>query len=134
MLRLIFGIIAGFFVFFAIVYGVGFVMRASWADYAAVADAMTFTLPMLLARLAIGVVASLVAGRVAAMLVSKPDTAAAALGIVLVVFFVPVHVQLWDNFPIWYHLFFLLSLIPLSVAGARIGRSRKQIESGALPG
>ena len=32
----------------------GLIMRGAWPEYASVADAMTFTLPMLLARLAIG--------------------------------------------------------------------------------
>jgi hypothetical protein len=123
MLKTILATVAGFVVFFAFAYGVGFAMRASWPEYAAVADALTFTLPMLIARLSIGVVATLVAGRVAAAIAVKPTAAAIAAGISLVVFFVPVHIRLWDKFPVWYHLFFLISLIPLSFAGSRIARS-----------
>lgn len=120
MLKTILAIVAGFFAFFAFAYGVGFAMRASWPEYAAVADALRFTLPMMIARLSIGVVATLVAGRVAAAITMKPTVAATALGILLVVFFIPVHIQLWHKFPVWYHLFFLSSLIPLSFAGSRI--------------
>lgn len=128
MLKTIVAVVAGFFVFFAIVYGVGLVMRVSWSDYAAVADPIAFTLPMLIARLAIGVVAALVAGWATARLASKPHAAAIALGILLVVFFIPVHVQLWSSFPVWYHLFFLLTLLPLSVAGGIMaGRRLRQV-------
>ena len=120
MLKTIFSVVAGFFTFFAIMYGIGFVMRMSWPHYAAVAEAMNFSLLMLLARLAIGVVAALAAGHVAARLATKPKSSAIAVGIVLVVFFLPVHVTLWDSFPIWYHLIFLVSLIPLTAMGARL--------------
>jgi hypothetical protein len=125
-------VIAGFFVWFAIVYVLGFVMRTTWSDYAAVAEAMTFTLPMMFARLSIGIVASLVAGRVAAGMAPKPMAAAIALGVVLLLFFIPEHILLWNNFPVWYHLFFLLSLIPLSMLGARIGRRVGKVEAGAV--
>ena len=40
------------------------------------------------------------------------------VGLVLLALFVPVHVQLWDRFPVWYHLTFLVSLAPLVVIGA----------------
>jgi len=35
--------------------------------------------------------------------------------------------MLWDKFPLWYHLTFLLSLVPLTYVGARIP-SRAVIE------
>ena len=35
----------------------------------------------------------------------------------LVVLFIPVHVWLWDEFPLWYHATFLVSLLPLTAAG-----------------
>jgi hypothetical protein len=41
-------------------------------------------------------------------------------GAILLVAFVPVHLGLWDKFPVWYHLTFLLSLVPLIYLGGRI--------------
>jgi hypothetical protein len=41
-------------------------------------------------------------------------------GILLLVGFVPVHISLWDKFPIWYHCTFLLSLVPLTYLGGGI--------------
>lgn len=41
-------------------------------------------------------------------------------GVLLLLAFIPQHIMLWDKFPLWYHLTFLLSLVPLTYAGARI--------------
>jgi len=38
-------------------------------------------------------------------------------GVLLLVAFIPQHVMLWDKFPVWYHLTFLLSLVPLTYLG-----------------
>jgi hypothetical protein len=38
-------------------------------------------------------------------------------GVLLLIGFIPVHVMLWDKFPVWYHLAFLLSLVPLTYLG-----------------
>jgi hypothetical protein len=35
--------------------------------------------------------------------------------------FIPEHVMLWEKFPVWYHLAFLLSLVPLTYVGGRFG-------------
>jgi hypothetical protein len=40
--------------------------------------------------------------------------------------FLPVHVQLWNAFPIWYHLAFLVPLVPLVVVGAALVRGRTE--------
>jgi uncharacterized membrane protein YhdT len=36
--------------------------------------------------------------------------------------FLPVHVKLWNSFPAWYHLSFLVPLVPLVVIGAALVR------------
>jgi hypothetical protein len=41
-------------------------------------------------------------------------------GLLLVVVFVPQHIMLWEKFPIWYHLTFLVSLVPLACLGGQI--------------
>jgi len=38
----------------------------------------------------------------------------------LLVAFIPEHVSLWDKFPVWYHLTFLASLVPLTYLGGTI--------------
>jgi len=75
---------------------------------------------MLVARLSIGALATLAAGLTTATLAPGSMTPRLITGAVLLVAFIPVHVGLWDRFPVWYHLTFLLSLVPLTYAGGTI--------------
>ena len=45
-------------------------------------------------------------------------------GLLLLVAFIPQHISLWNTFPVWYHLTFLLSLVPLTYLG---GATRRQL-------
>ena len=117
MTRAVLGIVVGLAVWVACVIVAGLIMRSSWPAYASVADAMTFTLPMLFARLSIGVVATLAAGWVAAAIAPRSMVARLLPGLVLLVVFIPQHIALWNMFPVWYHLTFLLSLVPLTYLG-----------------
>src|SRR5262249_27381570 len=80
---------------------------------------------MLVARLAISAVTLLAAARITAFVAPKARTATLLLGAILLVAFVPIHINLWNRFPAWYHVTFLLTLIPLSVLGGRLGRMRR---------
>jgi hypothetical protein len=117
MARKALGVVVGLVAWVAVVTVAGVLMRAAWPAYASVADAMTFTLPMMIARLSIGAIATVAAGWVAAT-ISRGSTLATLLpGIVLLAGFIPQHISLWEKFPVWYHLTFLLSLIPLTYVG-----------------
>jgi hypothetical protein len=120
MARTTLGIVAGLAAWVAITSVAGVIMRGAWPQYASVADAMTFTLPMLCARLAIGAVAALAAGFIAAVIARKSLVATLMPGALLLVAFIPVHITLWDKFPLWYHLTFLVSLVPLTYAGGKL--------------
>jgi hypothetical protein len=120
MARDILGVIAGLAAWMAIAGVAGVTMRSAWPDYASVADAMTFTLPMMFARLAIGALATLGAGWVTAVIARRSMLARVTAGLLLVVVFVPQHIILWEKFPIWYHLTFLVSLVPLACLGGQI--------------
>lgn len=113
-------VIAGLVVWVAIVTIAGVIMRGVWPAYASVADAMTFTLPMMIVRLSIGAVATLAAGWVAGVIANRSTIAALLPGVLLLLAFIPQHISLWEKFPIWYHLTFLLSLVPLAYAGGRL--------------
>ena len=119
MTRNILGVVAGLVAWLLVAATLGFIMRTSWPAYAAVAETMNFTLPMMLARLSIGALATLAAGLVTA-LITRSAVARLIPGVLLLVAFIPQHVMLWDKFPLWYHLTFLLSLVPLTYVGSRI--------------
>lgn len=113
------GVVTGLAAWLAIVIVAGFIMRQTWPAYVSVAESMTFTLPMMIARLSIGAFATILVGFVTAC-ITQSAVARLIPSLILLIFFIPEHVMLWDKFPIWYHLWFLLSLVPLTYAGNRI--------------
>jgi len=118
-----FGVVAGLMAWVSVVVVVGEIMRRSWPAYANVAAAMTFTLPMMVARLSIGALATLAAGFVTAVIVPQSTLVKLMPGVLLLVAFIPQHIMLWNTFPIWYHLTFLLSLVPLTYIGGTMWSS-----------
>lgn len=108
-------------------------LRASWPHYHEAETAFNFTLTMKLARLALGALSSLAAGFVAAWIEKGRMRAALLTGVVLLALFIPDHYLLWNKFPLWYHLTFLVSLVPLTLLGAALHRSAKT-RSGNLTG
>lgn len=130
MSRKIAAVVAGLFAWLAVVTVAGLIMRLSWPAYARVAASMTFTLKMLIARLSIGAMATVVMGLVTAAIVPQSLITRLLPGVLLVVAFVPEHIRLWQTFPVWYHLTFLLSLIPLTYVGglgAKAGARREVV-------
>src|SRR5262245_16067396 len=114
----ILGVVAGLVAWLVVTTVAGLILRAAWPEYARVADAMTFSLGMKVARLSIGAVATLAMGWIVGI-ITRSGTAILVAGSILLVAFIPVHISLWDKFPVWYHLTFLLSLVPLTYVGGR---------------
>lgn len=126
------GVVTGLAAWLAIAIVAGFIMRQTWPAYVSVADSMAFTLPMMFARLSIAVFATVLMGFVTAC-ITQSAVARLIPGLILLILFIPEHVMLWDKFPIWYHLWFLLSLVPLTYAGNRIAAAALQRRVSALP-
>lgn len=120
MSRKILGVIAGLAVWLIVVTGLGLIMRLSWPGYASAAPSMTFTLPMLIGRLSIGALATIAAGAASAAAGAGSVPWILMPGLLLLAAFIPVHINLWDKFAAWYHLTFLLSLVPLTYLGGRM--------------
>ena len=117
MVKNIIGVVAGLAVWMIVATIAGVIMRVAWPAYASVASAMTFTLPMMIARLSIGAVATITMGIVTAV-ITRSGIARLMPGVLMLVLFIPQHVMLWEKFPVWYHLTFLLYLVPLTSLGA----------------
>jgi hypothetical protein len=124
MAKRIVGIVLALLVWAAAATLAGVVMRTAWPAYASVADALTFTLPMMIARLSIGAAATVLMGAVA-VAVSRWSAAAWASGAIVLLAFLPQHISIWEKFPVWYHLTFLFSLIPLAFLGGRLVAHRR---------
>ncbi len=111
-------VIGGLFAWVVVATIGNLVLRLAWPDYAAVESAMSFTLAMLLLRLLLGAVSSLCAGFVAAWITKRNGRAVKVTAGLLLLAFIPLHYSLWDRFPTWYHLTFLLSLVVMTLLGA----------------
>ena len=116
MFRPFVAVLAGLLVWFVTATLGNALLRAALPGYAEVERAMAFTLPMQLARLALGALSSLAAGAATAAIGRAARGPTRVLAGVLVLLFLPVHYSLWARFPAWYHAVFLVSL-PLAVLG-----------------
>ena len=122
MKRNIFAVVLGLVAWFAVATVCDRLLRLVWSSYDAAVPSFSFTLGMLLARQVIGAASTLSAGRVAAAVARGNRTAVAVLGVLLLAVFIPGHIMIWPRFPVWYHLLFLTSLVPLTILGGRARR------------
>jgi len=122
MLRKIGAVIAALLVWTIVVTILNYGLRYGLPGYAAVEKAMTFTVEMMWARLGISFVATLSAGLVTALIARDKSRWPLITGIVLLAIFIPVHLGIWEHFPLWYHFTFLPSLPILSMVGGRLAR------------
>jgi hypothetical protein len=115
-------VIAALVTWFFIATMVNLALRAWWPHYHEAETAFNFTFAMKVARLALGAISSLGAGFVAAAIAKDRMRAAIFTAIILLVLFIPGHYRIWDKFPVWYHLTFLVSLFPLTLLGGSLNR------------
>jgi hypothetical protein len=125
--RTILGVVAGFVAWFVIMTVSDRSMRFFWPDYAAGWPTNTFDLNMMLARLTESTVGLVIAAWIAARVAPASRALPWALGVAMLLFFVPVHYMLWNKFPIWYHAYFLSSLVLVSGIVGTLARPRSAI-------
>ena len=99
---------------------VNLALRAWWPHYHEAETSFNFTFAMKFARLVLGAISTLGAGFVAAWIAKGRMRVATLTGIALLCLFIPGHYMIWNKFPVWYHLTFLLSLLPLTLLGAAL--------------
>jgi hypothetical protein len=131
MIRSIPAVLTGFVTWFVVAQLGDFLIRALLPGYLAAEPSMSFTLAMMFARLTLAVVSSMVAGFACSAVARGRVAAVYSLAAVLVLCFLPVHYNLWQKFPLWYHLFFLVTLAPLVLLGAAIHRRWRAVPAGA---
>jgi hypothetical protein len=110
-------------------------LSAIWPAYASAVPLKAFSTAMLLARLGVAVAASIVGGLAAGGLGGAG--AARGVGYVLTALSAVVHIgMVWADYPIWYHVIYLLSLFPVTaLAGlAPASVSRRRAGRGARRG
>lgn len=121
MIRATIAVAVGLIVWVIIAIALDVLLRAVLPGYAAAEPHLHFTLEMMVARLALpGAIPSVAAGFASAWIARGDRRVVAVLVIILVALFLPTHYRLWAQFPVWYHLTFLGSLVLLTLLGARL--------------
>lgn len=116
--RTVLGVIGGLvgWVVIATVLDIG--LRQALPGYHQAEPTLAFTLTMKIARLTLAVIASLMAGALVRIIAPASRLAPWIVGLVLLAVFLPEHIKIGARLPLWYHLFFLVTLAPLVALGA----------------
>ena len=101
-------------------------LRLSRPNYTAAGHTLEFTLAMKWARLLMAIVTSLAAGDVTRWISPSSRWAPLIVGSVVLAMFLPVHIAIWSKFPAWYHLTFLLTIIPAVLVSALLPSRRNK--------
>lgn len=108
-------------------------LRAAWPDYASADPEKAYTLAMLIVRLLI--FSSMIAATsgIATLVAGDKRFAWIAGGLILAMS-IPPHLYpgyVWDDYPAWYHIVYLLSILPCAVFA---GRSVRRLPVARLAG
>lgn len=124
MWRTVLSIIVGLVVWGVVITLFNFGLRATIPGYHAAEATLQFTSAMKAGRLIEAALTSVVAGAAVGLIAPTKKWASWTVGLIILAMFLPVHVGLWSKFPVWYHLAFLVPLVPLVALGAALVRSR----------
>ena len=124
VLRLAGGLALGWATSWVILTGGFALLRASWPAYALADPEKAYTLPMLFIRLLI--FSSMIAATsgVATLVAGDKRIAWIAGGLILAVS-IPSHLYpgyVWDDYPAWYHIAYLVSILPIAVFAGQLVR------------
>jgi hypothetical protein len=122
MWRTIGSIVAGLVAWGVVVTLLNFGLRAAIPDYHAAEASLQFTMAMKIGRLTEAALTSIAAGAVVGLIAPTKRWAPWLVGLIILAMFLPVHVNLWSKFPVWYHLAFLVPLAPLVAFGSTLTR------------
>jgi hypothetical protein len=126
MKRSIFACLAGLLTWIVVVSVINRALRLSLPNYTAAEHTLQFTLGMKWARLSMAIATSLAAGAITRWISRSSGWAPLIVGSVVLGIFLPVHIAIWNRLPVWYHLTFLLTIIPAVLAGAQLSSGRNK--------
>lgn len=120
MKRSILAVIAALITWVIVVSLIDRVIRVAIPGYTAAEKTLEFTLAMKFARLLMAALTSIAAGAVAQYVSRANRWAAPIAGVIVLAMFLPVHIAIRSRLPLWYHLAFLLTIIPWVMLGAKL--------------
>ena len=121
MTKVIAGFVVGFIVWSILWFGsdaliVSFPTLAPSRDYAVIPT------NYLLLKLVSSVIFSTIAGLIAAWISGETMKAPLILGVMLLIVGLMVQISQWKPIPVWYHILFLILLLPMAVLGGKLRR------------
>ena len=131
MLRIVLGVIAGFFAWAIAWVGSEMVLSAIWPEWfgahqrafqAAIEDGSPFTADstILLLHIVLASIVSVLSGFLAALIAGENKRAPLVLGFLLLAMGLLKVVLSWPYVPIWYHVIFTALLIPMTILGGKL--------------
>lgn len=123
-IRFVAGLGLGWAAFSAILTLGFFLLRGIWPAYIVAEPEKAFTLGMLFVRLGIYAAATAGAAGVATLVAGDRRAAWIAGGLILAMS-LPAHLYyVWDDYPVWYHFAYLVSIVPIAAyAGQTVRRT-----------
>ena len=136
MLRIVLGVIAGFFAWAIVWVGSEKVLSAIWPTWfgaqqlaftAAIENGGQFTAEtsFLLTHIVCGSIVSVLSGFLAALIAGENKRSPLILGFLLLAFGLLKAVLSWPYVPIWYHIIFTALLLPMTIVGGKLKTAAK---------
>jgi len=134
MVRIVFGVIAGFFAWIIVWFGSEKILSAIWPEgfgvhqrafEEAIKNGGQFTAntTLLLTHIVLVSIVSLMSGFLAALIAGKDTRAPLILGVVLLALGLLKAVMSWSYVPLWYHVIFTALLISMAILGGKLPSS-----------
>lgn len=133
MIRIILGVIAGFFAWIIVWFGFETILSVLWRAFgvhqaafqAAIENGSPFTpdTTILFVHIILALVASLVAGYLAVTISGENRRAPLVLGLLLIGLGLLKAGMSWPLVPVWYHVLFTAVLLPVTIIGGRLRSS-----------
>ena len=131
MVRIVLGVIAGFFAWVIVWVGSEKILSAIWpegfgAHQRAFEEAIknggqfTANTTLLLIQIVIGSIVSVMSGFLAALVAGENTRAPLVLGFLLVALGLLKVVLSWPYVPIWHHVIFTALLLPMTIMGSKL--------------
>lgn len=133
MLRIILAAIAGFIVWTILWVGSDAFFMAISTSYREYMDGFQKALEtkqpfelssmILLLTLLKSFVCSIISGFIAALIARENNKSTLLLGVLLLAFGIFIQSVYWNYIPLWYHISFLLLLIPMTILGGKLKKT-----------
>jgi len=130
MLRIVFGVIAGFIAWLIVWIGIEKIISAIWPAFGvhqaafeeAVKNGGQFTgeTGPLLTHIVMGSIVSVLAGSLAALIAGENTRAPMVLGCLLLALGLLKAYMSWPYVPLWYHVIFTAILLPMAILGGKL--------------